>query len=331
MNKPKVYIHRAEDWYGFYINENDENKLAQVSELITMGTRMEEMSEDELISKLDGVEIILSLNGKGMQDFTPRVIEAMAKSVKAVYIAHWWHIHNTFVPLCKKAGIEIVEGTNFSTCAVAEWTIGAIIAGIRGIHTADKRMKNGSEWGEPRREFKLVKNSVLGLVGLGRIGRYTANLAKFLGMEIIAFDMMPKEEMDKLGIKKVELDELFSTADVISLHLPVFESTTGIVGKKQFELMKDGAVFVNSARAALLDENALIQALKTKNITAYLDVFAAEPLDLNSPLRTLENAVINPHMAGDNFEMFNYCGSDTVDNIISYIKTGAIDNRQYTL
>ncbi len=331
MNNPKVYIHRAEDWYEFYINKSDEKKLSDVAELTTMGSRTDGMSEDELIAKLDGVEIIISLNGKGMQDFTPRVIQTMANSVKFVYIAHWWHIHNTFVPLCKKAGIEVVEGTNFSTCAVAEWTIGSVIAGLRGIHTADKRLKNGSEWGEPRREFKLVKNSVLGLVGLGRIGRYTANIAKFLGMKIIAFDMMSKDDMETLGIEKVELDELFATADVISLHLPVFESTTGIVGKKQFDLMKDGAVFVNSARAALIDENALIETLKTKNITAYLDVFSAEPLDINSPFRSLDNAVINPHMAGDNFEMFDYCGSQTVDAVIDYITTGNIVNYQYVL
>ncbi len=331
MNKTKVYIHRAEDWYSFYINDNDEKKLAECSELTTMSTRMEEMSEDELLAKLDGVEIILSLNGKGMQDFTPYVIEQMAKSVKIVYIAHWWHIHNTFVPLCKKAGIQICEGTNFSTVAVAEWTVASIMSGIRGINTADVRLKEGSEWGEPRREFKLVKNSVLGLVGLGRIGRYTANIAKFLGMKIIAFDMMSKEDMLALGIEKVELNEIFEKADVISLHLPVLPSTEGMIGKEQFDLMRDGTVFVNSARAALYDEKALFDTLAKGKVTAYLDVFSVEPLDINSPVRKMKNVIINPHMAGDNYQMFDYCGSQTVDAIIEYVKTGTIVNNQYAL
>lgn len=151
MRRVKVYIHRTEDWYSLYLNDNDIEVLSQYADVVNEKDKAQPLSEDELIKRIGDAEVIISLNGKGVADFTQRVIDAVKGTVKVVCIAHWWNIHNTFVPMCQKAGITVIEGTNLNTVAVAEWTLGAILAGSREIFTFDKRMKAGSEWGEPRR------------------------------------------------------------------------------------------------------------------------------------------------------------------------------------
>lgn len=328
----KIYIHRAEDWYKLYINDSDINLLSKYATVVTEGDRMEPMSEDELISRLKDVDVVLSLNGKGVADFTPRVIKEMSKSVKLVCIAHWWNIHNTFVPMCRENGIQVVEGSNMVTVAVAEWTLASIMYGRRKIDVFDKRMKSGEIWGEPRRCAGMVRGSTIGLVGLGRIGRFTAHYLQQLGANIIAYDAMPAEEITKLDIEPVSLMEIFKRSDVISLHLPVNQYTTGMIKKEHFEAIKDGAVLVNSARAALYNENDLIDELSKNRFTAFLDVFAEpEPLAVDSPLRKMDNVVMNPHIAGDNLVMFKETGTDTVNNLIEYIRTGTFTNRQYDL
>lgn len=331
MRRVKVYIHRTEDWYSLYLNDNDIEVLSQYADVVNEKDKAQPLSEDELINRIGDAEVIISLNGKGVADFTQRVIDAVKGTVKVVCIAHWWNIHNTFVPMCQKAGITVIEGTNLNTVAVAEWTLGAILAGSREIFAFDKRMKAGSEWGEPRRTPRLVLGSTLGLVGLGRIGRYVAHFAKALGMKVIAFDAMPKDEIEKLGITPVSLNELFETADVISLHLPVNPKTEGIITKELFAKIKDGALFVNSARAALYNQQDLIDELKTNRFTAFLDVFDSEPLDAESPLRSLDNAVISPHIAGDNYQMFKMAGTGTVKTVCEYFKNGTLKDMKYEI
>lgn len=178
---------------------------------------------------------------------------------------------------------------------------------------------------------RLVLGSTLGLVGLGRIGRYVAHFAKALGMKVIAFDAMPKDEIEKLGITPVSLNELFETADVISLHLPVNPKTEGIITKELFAKIKDGALFINSARAALYNQQDLIDELKTNRFTAFLDVFDSEPLDAESPLRSLDNAVISPHIAGDNYQMFKMAGTGTVKTVCEYFRNGTLKDMKYEL
>ena len=329
MGKPKVYIHRAEEWYSRYLCEADIEKLSQYADVVNEKDRKVPLSEEELIERLDGVEIILSLNGLGVQDFTPNVIRAMAKSVRYVYIAHWWNIHNSFVPMCKDAGITVVEGSNMNTVAVAEWTLGAILFGRRRINTFNERLKSGNEWGAPRLCADMVYGSTIGLVGLGRIGRYVAQVVQLLGAKVIAYDMISADAMQAFGIEKVSLEKLFETSDVISLHLPVTQQTTGIIGADLFERIKDDVLFINSARAALCDENAMISALKKNRFTAFLDVFQTEPLPLSSPLRKMDNVIITPHIAGDNRAMFKAAGSDTIDSIIQYLADGKVINKQY--
>lgn len=326
----KIYIHRGEDWYDLYLNDNSIRRLEEFAEVVTEGNRMEPLSEDELISRLEGVDVLLSLNGKGVADFTPRVIKAMSKSVKLVCIAQWWKIHNTFAPMCRENGIEVVEGSNMCTVAVAEWTLGCMLMGRRNILEFNNRMKTGVSWGEPRRDCGLVRGATVSLVGLGRIGRYVAHWLKMFGCKVIAYDAIPDEEIRKLGIEPVSLMDCFSKADIVSLHLPVNESTEGMIKAEHFAAIRDGAVFVNSARAALYKDEELLNELKKDRFYAFLDVFAEpEPLPLDSEFRKLGyKTTINPHIAGDNKVMFRQCGDDSIESLRYYAETGVFENRQ---
>jgi phosphoglycerate dehydrogenase-like enzyme len=141
-----------------------------------------------------------------------------------------------------------------------------------------------------------LRGKTCGVLGLGAIGRRFAELAAGIGMRVIGWTLHPREIP---GVKLVDLDELYQTSDVVSLHLRLSPETAGFVGAAQLALMKPTAILVNTARGALLDEAALIEALRTKRIAAAgLDVFATEPLPEGHPLITLPNVVLTPHCAG---------------------------------
>lgn len=251
-------------------------------------------------------------------------------TIRLIVISHWW---NQFERLdLKSLGIRVVEGSNANTVAVAEWVLTAALMGIRRLTDFDAKMKEGSLWCEPRRCVGMLYGKRVGLVGLGRIGRYSARLFQMMGAKVQAYDKyFSPDEARLLGIELVTLDEALQNSDIISLHLPVTEETRGMLKKEHFEKIPDGAVFINSARAALYEEKALIEELKKKRFFAYLDVFSQEPLPVDHPLRSLENVLITPHIAGDNPDMFRLCGKQAIDTLRDYFSGKEVVDKKYYL
>src|SRR5206468_4007020 len=139
------------------------------------------------------------------------------------------------------------------------------------------------------------------------------------GATLIGYDpFLSDEDARALGIRRVSLDELLRTADVISLHMAVTDATREMLGAREFGLIKDGAVFVNSARSAILDSAALVAELRKNRFHAFLDVYDTEPLPLDDPLRSLPNAFITPHIAGDTNSMFVRCGRIAIERLRDY-------------
>lgn len=161
----------------------------------------------------------------------------------------------------------------------------------------------------------------LGLLGLGRQGRYMVPVAKAFGMDIIAWSQnLTAEFASQHGVRRVEKDELFAWSDVLSVHLVLGERTRGIVGARELALMKASAILVNTARGPIIDENALIDTLRERRIAgAGLDVFAHEPLADDSPLRTLPNVVLTPHQGHNVQEFFQVAYTDVVENISAFL------------
>jgi D-3-phosphoglycerate dehydrogenase len=144
-------------------------------------------------------------------------------------------------------------------------------------------------------ESMQLKDKTLGLLGLGGIGREVARIARGIGMEVVAWNRSPRQDA---GMPLIDLDTLLQRADVISLHLALTDETRAMIGAGQIARMKPGVILVNTARAALIDETALIQSLESGHIRhAGLDVFHAEPLKPDHPLARLENVTLTSHAA----------------------------------
>ena len=326
MSKPKVYVHRLGDWYSLYMDEENEQLLASCAEVASERDRGEPLAPAELVARMQGAEAILSLNGMGAGEITAEVLREVG-TVRLICISHIW---GQFQWVTQELGIPVIEGSNANTIAVAEWTVAAALLGVRQLTRFDRLLKSGSPWAEPRRTVGMLCGSTVGLIGLGRIGRYVAAYFRFLGAKVIAYDkFIPPDEAQALGVTLVSLEELLRTADVVSLHLPVTDSTRNLLQAPHFALIKDGAVFINSARAALYDEPALIAELRKNRFRAYLDVYAREPLPLDSPLRSLDNVLITPHLAGDNPAMFRRCGREAIETLRDFFAGKGINDKQY--
>jgi len=317
MEKPKIYVHRMGSWYSLYMDRANEELLASFSEPVNERDRETPFTRGELVSRMKGCSAILSLNGTGAEEeITYETLKAV-NTIKIISISHWW---GQFTDVPAGSGITVIEGSNANTVAVAEWVLACALSGVRKIETFSRRLKNGSEWGEPRRDAGMLAGSVAGIIGLGRIGSQVSKYFKAMGAEVIVFDKYcTPSRARELGVKLVTLEEALK-ADVVSLHLPVTDETKGLLGSRHFAMIKDGAVFINSARAALYDEEALVQELKKKRFAAYLDVFENEPLPIAHPFRTMENVTITPHIAGDNKQMFLRCGREAIISLKDYFE-----------
>jgi D-3-phosphoglycerate dehydrogenase / 2-oxoglutarate reductase len=155
-------------------------------------------------------------------------------------------------------------------------------------------------WVKLEKSFSLARK-IVGIIGMGIIGKSVARFLQPFGMKVVYSDIyrLPDEEEELLNVSFLPLDELFITSDFITVHLKHTEKTEGIIGEKEFNLMKPGAYFINTSRGRVIDEIALIDVLKRKAIAgAALDVYRYEPLPSDSPLRTLDNVILTPHIAG---------------------------------
>jgi phosphoglycerate dehydrogenase-like enzyme len=324
---PKVYIHRAGPWYSLFMDSANEAAICSFADVVSEGDRKLPMSASELIQRLQGCDAILSLNGEGANEITADIVQSVA-SLRVVCIAHYWGWGH-FTGVAERTKVSVVEGSNAGTLAVAEWNIAAALMGIRKLHLFDRALKAGSIWGEPRRNVGLFSGSTVGIVGLGRIGLYTARYFKTFSADVIAYSRScSQQQADDLGIALVPLNELLSTADIVCLNHRVGEDTRGMLGAREFALLKPGSVFINAARAALYDEAVLIRALKAGRFTACLDVFAEEPLPRRHPFRFMENVVITPHIAGNNAAMFRRCARESIATLKDYFAgRGLVDSR----
>jgi D-3-phosphoglycerate dehydrogenase len=204
---------------------------------------------------------------------------------------------NVDVPGATKAGIPVIRAPGRNADAVAELTVALLLAASRGVVAADLDVRKGDVYKDgtiPYQRFRAwqIAGQTAGLVGLGAVGRATKWRLEGLGMNVIAADPFSPDAT-------FTLDELVSRADVISMHVGVNPDTAGMIGTKQFAAMKDGVVYVNSARAQLHDNDALVEALKSGKVAAAgLDHFEGEWLAPDHPFITMPNVVLTPHIGG---------------------------------
>src|SRR5579859_4723493 len=185
-------------------------------------------------------------------------------------------------------GVTVHTIKGYGDIAVAEHAIALMLAASRDVAAMDRGIRTGT-WST--REGVQLCGKTLGIIGLGGIGRETARIGRGLGMEVIAWNRTPRD-----GETLVPLDELLTRADVISLHLALDNATRGFIGAAEIARTKPGVILINTARAALVDETALVEALRSGHIRhAGLDVFHAEPLRPDHPLAAMDNVTLTAH------------------------------------
>ncbi|MFZ0667826.1 MAG: NAD(P)-dependent oxidoreductase [Acidimicrobiales bacterium] len=208
---------------------------------------------------------------------------------------------NVDVDAATKAGIPVIRAPGRNADAVAELTVALLLAATRGVVTADLDVRKGDVYKDgtiPYQRFRAwqIAGRTAGLIGLGAVGRATKWRLEGLGMNVIASDPFASDAT-------FSLDELLERADVVSMHVGVNPDTTKMIGTAQFEEMKDGVVYVNSARAQLHDTDALVAALQSGKVAAAgLDHFEGEWLAPDHPLVSMPNVVLTPHIGGATFD-----------------------------
>lgn len=209
------------------------------------------------------------------------------------------------IEACIKAKVPMCNNGGANSTAVSEHAMLLALAVSRRIIIQHTNVSQGRWHGNSPPQVHEVRDRVMGIIGLGTIGKKVARLAKAFGMIVYYYDIarLKEEEEDALGVRFRLLPEILRTSDILSLHTPLNDSTRHMIGKQELAVMKKSAIIVNTSRGPVIDEVALTEALSKGNLMgAGLDVFDEEPTPPNNPLLKLDNVVLTAHLAGPTLE-----------------------------
>jgi D-3-phosphoglycerate dehydrogenase len=255
-----------DDFPRVYQDHPELARLREAGEVVLHGTRA--ASEEELIERLRGAEI--ALNVRAYSRFSEKVVAALPE-LRLVSILGTG-TDNFDLAACSRHGVLVVNTPGASTVSVAELTLALMLAVARHVPLVDRQARQ-AVW--DHRHGVELRGKVLGVVGLGLIGQEVSRLGRALGMQVIAWSFRDDpQRAAALGVEQVALDELLRRADVVSVHVRNSPEARGLIGRREIGLMKPSAFLINTARAAIVDEEALRDALRERRIAgAGLDVF----------------------------------------------------------
>ncbi|MDH3664054.1 MAG: phosphoglycerate dehydrogenase, partial [Alphaproteobacteria bacterium] len=285
---------------------------------VDVRTGLSESQLCEIIGDYDGLAV------RSATKVTSAVLDR-AKNLKVVGRAGIG-VDNIDVAEATSKGVVVMNTPFGNSITTAEHAIAMMMALARQLPSAD-RSTRASKWEKSRFMGVELTGKVLGLIGCGNIGSIVAERAHGLKMRVIAFDpFLGPERAEDLGVEKVELDQLLTRADVISLHTPLNEQTRNILSSEAIAKTKKGVRIVNCARGGLLDETALYDAIRSGQVAgAALDVFGQEPAKDN-PLFELEEVVVTPHLGAATTEAQEKVALQIAEQMAGYLVSGAVVN-----
>ncbi|MBN1267614.1 MAG: hydroxyacid dehydrogenase [Anaerolineales bacterium] len=297
MKKPVVAVAIGKEHYPRMFSQQAWDTLESFAEVIHHPAQ-EPAEKDELIHLLKDADAVITSWGVAQLD--AEVLEAapklkamahMGSSVKRFVSDAFWErgLHLT------SAGIALAQ-------TVAETSVGMMLVGMKRIWPLGQHVRDGGWRDSPVWERWISRELFrkrVGIIGASNVGRHVIKLLEPYETTVLLYDpYVSEKEAAELGVVKMELDELLMEADVVSLHAPSTPATYRMLSAERLALMKDNALIVNTARGTLIDEQALIKELRKDRFFAFLDVTDPEPPAPDSPLRTLPNVVVTPHIAG---------------------------------
>jgi phosphoglycerate dehydrogenase-like enzyme len=279
---------------------------------------------EALVNALEPFDVIVA-----MRERTPFDAERLG-GLQKLRLLVTTGMANASIDLAAAAARGItVCGTGGIGSSTAELTWGLILALLRHIPTEDRWMKQagraggaalGVGGGWQQTVGTGLDGKRLGVVGLGGQGRRVAGIGRAFGMNVVAWSQnLDPSQAEQAGVKAVSKEELFASADVITVHYKLSDRSAGLVGEAELALMKPSAVLINTSRGPLVDAGALVAALKSGGIAgAALDVYDVEPLPLSSPLRTAPNVVLTPHLGYVTEEAYRIFYGDAAEDIVAF-------------
>lgn len=285
------------------------NAISDELEIVYYNTRKEDV--ETLIERSKDADAVVLSNFK-----YPKEVIEKCPNLKYICVAFTGYDH-VDMDYCRERGILVSNCAGYSTVAVADLVFGFVIGLYRNIIPCNEVVRHeGTKAGLIGPELEGKK---FGIIGLGAIGLRTARIAQAFGCEVVAYSRTKKEIE---GIEFVEIEELMSTCDIISLHLPQNSSTIGFIDKEKISMMKETAILINTARGPIVDSQALAEALNSGKIAgAGIDVFEVEPpVESAHPLFSAKNCICTPHIAFASNEAMVKRAKIVCDNLKAYVE-----------
>ncbi|MDD1752752.1 MAG: phosphoglycerate dehydrogenase [Methanotrichaceae archaeon] len=296
-----------------FLPEEYRTKLKTLGELEVYDTVPR--SQDEFVERVKDAEVVIV----GRYGFSSETLR-LASKLKMISLWQTGY-DNVDLEAANEQGVIVSNVPNYAFDSVAEFSFALALDLERKVRVADMNLRKGKfDW-----RYHIgseLMSKIIGVIGTGNIGRRVIQIAHGFNMNVLSTTSHPNpERAKKLGAKFVDLDTLLSESDIVTLHVPLTPETKHMIGADELAKMKPNAILINTARGKIVDEAALVKALREKKIAgAGLDVFEKEPLPLDSPLLELENAVLTPHIAFLSAESIDECTYICVENVEMFMK-----------
>jgi phosphoglycerate dehydrogenase-like enzyme len=312
-NKPTVVILLTPDMRAKLIPASAEQRLEEVANIRV--PQDGELTPENLPGLVDGA--VAAITGWGTPPLDESLL-ARTQSLKLVAHAAGSVRHLVPFPAIEEGRLRVTHAAIHIGEAVSEFVMAHVLSFLRHPAELAEGMRNNEPWFDLRTRLlgRLLGEQTVGLLGAGYIGRMMMRLFRAFDAQVLVYDpYLTEPRARELGVELCALEDLLQRSDIVSLHVPSLPETRHMIGADQLAMIKDGALFINTARGAIVDEEALIAELRKGRFTAVLDVYEKEPLPHDSPLRTLPNAILAPHAAGHSFETYLRQGASAVDEV----------------
>lgn len=310
MSHPKLLV--LDDYEGQLAKASAMNRLRKLADVTILNYPL---GTDDML-RLKRFQVLLTLRERTQVD------ENLFKFCDNLEIVlqtggHAYHLDKT---VANKRGIVVALGRRVTRpmVVVPELVFGFVLGLIREIYPLTTQMSAG-EW--PQSMGSSLAGRRLGILGYGRLGRPVARIAKAFDMNVIAWDRGSSYRSNDLGVVRMPLDDLLASSDIVSIHLRLSDESRGLINRDRLAKMKAGSLLINTSRGAIVDEDALVEALNENRIAgAGLDVFAVEPLPSSSPLRKMPNVLLTPHIGWQVSDVLHEFVEIAADQLTMWLK-----------
>ena len=306
---------RKDKVFDTFFNKQNIEFAESLGEIVWLDTA--NATIDDLKQKIADCDTYITCWGSPA--LTPEILECAPK------LKLLTHLGSTVAPVvCDEVyerGIKVISGFDYFSKSTAEGTVAYMLAAVRNIPFYNDRLKEKRVWRETDDYTDSVIYKKVGLVGYGGVGRYVAKmLSTFdVDMKISARRELPQEDKDLFGFTQCSMEEIFETCDIISIHLAYNNHTHHMIDDALLSKIKPGALLVNTARGAVIDEDAMIKHLEKGHFYAALDVYESEPINMDNPMLNLPNVLMLPHQAGVTVNLRAVLTHDLLQESVDFI------------